>query len=443
MADIGVGRRTVLLRGVDHDAPDQLLGERGGHSLGAGRRGVHGCLAQLAGGEQLRRVQPEQPLPSLQVRLGDLHRQIDPAGPLDEGALQQVDPVGGQDEGDVGVRGQAVHRLQRLEQRGVGVPSAMLGHQIAILEHDDGRLRGPGQGGGLVQQVERPAGEQHRGGAGGLAQEVPDQMRLAGARRTVEQHAALEMLTRTAQCLASLPHPHHMPGDALDYPFRQHDLVGADLRSAEEPQSGAGLVVVEVVDGEGDHLAAEQAELGHPLPDPGQEGVGRRGARRQHLEGVTLPAVARLRSPLQPDQRHAAEGDLADADGHHPPVGVGAGGLALVRDRPDGERDVGAGQVVHDRVHVTAISAADAHPAALVLGEERLERQVHVDGLVRREPLRDRLDLVERYAQKRLDLLTERGQLRPIALHGRRHRLGEGLIGASESSDLRVHEASG
>ena len=48
-------------------------------------------------------------------------------------------------------------------------------------------------------------------------------MRLARARRAVEEHAALEVLTVRQQPLALLTHPDDVVGDPVEHTRREHD----------------------------------------------------------------------------------------------------------------------------------------------------------------------------------------------------------------------------
>jgi hypothetical protein len=93
--------------------------------------------------------------PFLQVGLRDLDGQVDSAGPLGEGRLEEVGPVGGEDERDVAVAGQAVHRLQDAEQQRLRavVHAAVHGDEVDVLEDDDRGLQRPGQLGRLADEL--------------------------------------------------------------------------------------------------------------------------------------------------------------------------------------------------------------------------------------------------------------------------------------------------
>ena len=82
--------------------------------------------------------------------------------------------------------------------------------------------RTSGQPAGRANVIKRRAGQHHHGDAGHLAQQVADGVGLAGARRAVQQYAALEVL-------AAGPQPRHVPGHPDDLPLDPLEQSGGKI----------------------------------------------------------------------------------------------------------------------------------------------------------------------------------------------------------------------
>ena len=95
---------------------------------------------------------------------------------------------------------------------GVAVAAAVLGDQVAVLQHHDRRLGGAGQLAGVVQQVEGSSGEQDGGGPRRPAEQMAYDVGLAGPRRAVEQDPTFEVLAGRPQLVAVAPIRHCRSG---------------------------------------------------------------------------------------------------------------------------------------------------------------------------------------------------------------------------------------
>jgi len=73
----------------------------------------------------------------------DLDRDVDTTGPSRQRRLEQVGPGCGEHEQQVGVGRGSVHRVEEVKQNRAraGPEAAILGNQIDVLEHQDGRLQ--------------------------------------------------------------------------------------------------------------------------------------------------------------------------------------------------------------------------------------------------------------------------------------------------------------
>ena len=146
-AQVGVGHGRVVQCGGHHGAADQFAGE--------GRRGAfrpfRGGIERLRTEGDPAAVQFQQPDPLGLGRQRNFHGEVHPARALRQGPLQHVRPVGGEDECDVGVAVQPVHGVQHLEQQRLRpvAEAPVLGDQVAVLQHHDGRLERAGHAGGL------------------------------------------------------------------------------------------------------------------------------------------------------------------------------------------------------------------------------------------------------------------------------------------------------
>ena len=196
----------------------------------------------------------------------------------------------------------------------------LLGDQVHVLDHDHRGLQRPGDRAGRGDPAERRAGQHHHGDAGHLAQQVADGVGLAGARRAVQQDAALEVLAAGPQPRHVPGHPDDLPLDPLQQVRRQDQLLAADLGTLQETQQ---LLVARAEDltAEADHMPAEHVLLdGKPaylvndlpsLPDV--------RARRVHVDlGAGRPD--QQRQPALP-VRDQAKGALQAR--HGDPAGPG------------------------------------------------------------------------------------------------------------------------
>lgn len=162
-------------QGDQHRPPDHFLDEGGGDAFGARRHlaevGVHG---------QVTRVYPEQPFPALHVGAGNLHRQVNPAGPVS-------------------------------------------------------------QGGRLVDELDGQAGQQDDGAAGQASRQVADGVRLTRPRRPVQEQAALEMLPRAEQFPRPLRDTDDVLFDMVKHSVGQDHILRRDHLPGQE---GKQLVAV-------------------------------------------------------------------------------------------------------------------------------------------------------------------------------------------------------
>jgi hypothetical protein len=166
LGEVGVTQHRGALPGPQRHqdrAPDQFLDE--------GRRDAFTArhhLVQVGVDGHVARVDLKQAPTGLRVGTGDLDGQVDTPRAVGQRGLQDVGAVRGERERDVGVRADAVHRVQQGEQQRVPVLREVTigGDQVDVLQHHHRRLQPPGQCGGLIDEPDRPAGEQDDRAAG-------------------------------------------------------------------------------------------------------------------------------------------------------------------------------------------------------------------------------------------------------------------------------------
>ena len=116
-----------------------------------------------------------------------------------------------------------------------GPIDAVLRDQVDVLEDHDGGLQVARQLGDRADRDQRAAGEHQPGVAGHLAEQVAGRVRLAGARRAVEQQAALEVLARGEQRRPVRGDPEGVPLHPGQHGLRQHHVVAASAGGAAKP----------------------------------------------------------------------------------------------------------------------------------------------------------------------------------------------------------------
>src|ERR1022692_2937928 len=136
----------------------------------------------------------------------------------------------------------------------------LLGDQVDVLDDNDRRLQRPGHRARGGDHPQRAAGQQHGGDARQPAEQVPQRMGLARARNAVEQYPAPQMLAAGQQSRRVPGNAKHLPLDPVEYLWRQDHLVPGDLRTVDETQQRAA-VVIEYLVSEGDDVAAEDVML--------------------------------------------------------------------------------------------------------------------------------------------------------------------------------------
>ena len=124
--------------------------------------------------------------------------------------------------------------LSSSKRNGVGLEvGAVARDQVDVLQHDHRGLERARERAGRRDGGERLAREEHDGPLGHQPGQVHDRHRLAGARRAVEEQAALDVAARGPQAVAVLGEPRGVALDALERDVRQDDLARA--RSAAAP----------------------------------------------------------------------------------------------------------------------------------------------------------------------------------------------------------------
>jgi hypothetical protein len=143
--------------------PDELLDEGGRHAFAAPDH-----LVQVGVDRQVTCVDLQQAPPALCVGAGNLDRQVNTPRAIGQGRLEDIGPVGGQREGDVGVRTDPVHRVEEGEEQRIPVLAEVPvgGDEIDVLQHHHRGLQPAGERRGLVDEADRPAGQQDDRAAG-------------------------------------------------------------------------------------------------------------------------------------------------------------------------------------------------------------------------------------------------------------------------------------
>src|SRR6185437_10774663 len=132
-------------------------------------------------------------------------------------------PVARQDDRDVRIVRHPVELVQELEQEGSALAAhrALTGDEVDVLEHEQARSqlsREPADG---PDRTERPAGENDHGRLRELRRDPAHRVRLAGARRSVEQQAALEVPARREQRTRTLVDEQRVTLDVAKDALRQ------------------------------------------------------------------------------------------------------------------------------------------------------------------------------------------------------------------------------
>ena len=210
-----------------------------------------------------------------------------------------------------------------------GIRAAVLGDQVDVLDDHHRRLQRSRDRARLGDEVQGGAGQLHDRDPRRAREQVAHGVRLAGARRTVQQEPALEVLAAGEQPLAVAP-------DADDLPLdRGQHAVGQDQRRGVHVR--AGVEVRERVPGAEDlgaerqHLSAEDVVRERQRADLGRDprGCPRGGAddleRDALVRAVALGATHQQRGPVvavghQVQRARDARADLAvrsarDVDG--------------------------------------------------------------------------------------------------------------------------------
>jgi hypothetical protein len=221
-------------------------------------------------------VEPEQAAAGVGVGERDLQGEVDAAGPGGKRRLDEVGPVRREDEQQVGVLLEALHLVEQFEQDAAAdavLHGALAGHQVDVLEDDGGGRELARDADGLLDEAQTAAREQDGGAPGHRAQQVGHRQRLAGARRAVEQDAALEVTSGRAQPLGLAGHADRLALEALERAVGQDHRVAGDLGDVVELH-GDRLVLVLV---QRDDVAAVDVVLAHRRPklaEQGGDGVG-------------------------------------------------------------------------------------------------------------------------------------------------------------------------
>ena len=198
----------------------------------------------------------------------------------------------------------------------------VLGNEVAVLQHDDGRLVRPGDLSGGRHEAHLRPGEEHDGGPRYGPDEVPDGVGLTGAGRPVEQDAALEVLALAPQLLAVLGEPDDVRAHLVERAVGQDHPIGGQVRSTDERDAAQRVLVG--VPAEGDHLAGITPRASDSSRTSTSSAVATSGVGRQQLE-PWLAAVLRVGGALQHRDRRAVVREEMQAEGDGRPVGIRPG----------------------------------------------------------------------------------------------------------------------
>src|SRR5262249_61096990 len=99
----------------------------------------------------------------------------------------------------------------------------------------------PGARAGLGDPPQRVTRDDHDRHRGQLTDQVPDRVRLARPRRTVQQHAALEMLPAGDQPPGVPGDAEYLALDAVQQGGREDELAAVEPRAVQEPQQRAAV----------------------------------------------------------------------------------------------------------------------------------------------------------------------------------------------------------
>src|SRR3954452_5343942 len=422
-------RRATAERRVQLGLAHELADERAADGIGAGDE----LLARRIVEVDALRIEVHEPRARRCVGERDLQREVDPPGACRERGLDDVGPVGRQQEQQVGVLVDALHLVEEVEQRAAGARAHRpLGrHEVDVLEDDGGRGELARHAHGLLDQPQPVAGQQDRRAPRHGAEEVAHRERLSGARRPVEEHAALEVAARRPQALGVARDAGRVRLEPLERALRQDHTVEGDRRQRVEAH--VHRTVVALV--QRDDLAAEDVVLAHGGADRGEPGGPRLALRRDALE-PDRGAVGALDPRDDCGERRAvvarevhAVGDARD-DAPVADLDIGV----LDRAGRDGAARAAAGE---------ELAQADAHHDRLLgrlvaehvgVGRDRVEGELHVRVVARREARGRRRHLARVGPEVVADARGEPGLGR---VRRRGHRLEELLERRGEAPDVR------
>ncbi|CCH76941.1 hypothetical protein BN12_1550010 [Nostocoides japonicum T1-X7] len=262
---------------------------------------------------------------------------------------------------------------------------------------------GPRHLGGAVDMGQCAAGQEHHGRPRTTAHEVAHGVGLAGARWTVEQDPALEVLTATAEGRGVPADSEDVGLDPLQPPVGEDDVLGRERRPGDEGHPAEAAT--ERVGGEGHDLAADDAPLVHERAKAVHECAGGPGVLGEDLERGVLPPELGVdaphahgdgvpRIPEEPDPRgDDVAGVRRSGAGVHPEV-VDLSDRHPGMPPPPCVEQVGEGHVV------AGVTATDADDPGGRVGRRQLgEGEVGVDDAMARDRLGDDGELVGRGAQ--------------------------------------------
>ena len=222
------------------------------------RSGIHDAV--LHGAE----VEVEQTLPGLGIGEVDLDRVVDPARAGRERRLEHLEAVRRQDEEDIVSGSEAVHLIEELEQqrvRRVVVHPPGGRDEVHVLDDQHRRTQAAHHGGRLPERPDARPLEHDDRPIGHRRHEVPDRVRLAGAGRSVQQHAPAQMLPRGPELVGPPAGVDRLAQDRREVRRRQDQIVDGGGGALHEPRTEPAVLV----ETERQHLAAVHVEVAHAI----------------------------------------------------------------------------------------------------------------------------------------------------------------------------------
>ena len=150
-----------------------------------------------------------------------LDDEIDAARPRGERGLEDVRTVRGEHEEHVGVIGEAVELVEELEEerlrRHSGV-AALLRDEVDVLDHDGGRREGTRELADGPDHAKAVTRRQQERSSRHLCREIHDREGLAGAGRSVQEHASLERASRGEELVRVRGEAYRLAFDPLSRP---------------------------------------------------------------------------------------------------------------------------------------------------------------------------------------------------------------------------------